>query len=87
MLPACPHHNLRVWFVCLLRATLLNHVLAQGNSIAADAEPTWATLQPWLRLQQCPKEDAFLLVLDNAEQLLRYSGDSQVRTELTVYSN
>jgi hypothetical protein len=76
-----------VWLVCLLRATLLNHVLAQGNSIAADAEPTWATLQPWLRLQQHPKENALLVVLDNAEELLCYSGDRQVRTELTVCSN
>ena len=84
MLSACPHHNLPVWLFCLLRATLSNHVLAQGNSIAADAEPTWATLQPWLHLQQRPKEDALLLVLDNAEELLRYGDDSQVRTELLI---
>ena len=72
--------------VCLSAAsnTFQQPIRAQGNSIAADAEPTWATLQSWLRLQQRPKEDALLLVLDNAEELLRYGDDSQVRTELLI---
>ncbi len=43
---------------------------SQGNSITADAPTTWETLEAWLHLQQRPKEDRLLLLLDNAEALI-----------------
>ncbi len=51
----------------------------QGNSIPADAEAAWeATLEPWLRAQ-LGKQDALLLLLDNAEELAAsYKDEAQV---------
>ena len=68
-LGAMPQICLHIQSVC---------VCMQGNSIPADAEPTWATLEPWLRALRGGK-DALLLLLDNAEELAAsYGNEAQV---------